>query len=220
MSALAQLDARLIADLGAGLDGPVRPRMRLVTPRTVLDTTLALADRIRSTEALVETTKSEGDAARAELEKQHALALDQARREERLSADGLIRRAQEQASAERLAMKGAHEEALALLHRTYGEEQDDHIRKLGEAERASAVERERADAERARAEEALRRPAPPPPAPPKEPYLYSVEAEPHKDAAGRLRGLTLKSPIQKLGVEIVRDGAGDPILIRINPKGA
>lgn len=219
LNALAEIDAKMRADLGAGINGPARPRLSVVGGG--IDTVLALSDRIRTGEALVETTKADAERSRVELQAGHAAALDEAKAATLAAAhaqtDGRIAEAQRQAQAERAAMAVAHDDALAMLRGDYEAERDGFVLRAEAAEREAREAREASEREAARADEALAR-AVPRPAP--EPFLYSVEAEPHKDAAGRWSGMTLKSPVQTIRVEVVRDGAGEPRLLRIKPKGA
>jgi colicin import membrane protein len=186
-----------------------------------ISTVLALSDRIRSTEAMVETTKADAERSRVELQAGHAAALEEAkaatRAEAQAETEARIAEAQRQAQAEREAMAKAHDEALAMLRGDYESERDGFVLRAEAAERDAREALEAAQREAARADEALARDVPKP-AP--EPFLYSVEAEPHKDAAGRWSGMTLKSPVQTIRVEVVRDGAGEPRLLRIKPKGA
>lgn len=47
--------------------------------------------------------------------------------------------------------------------------------------------------------------------------FYPIDAVPHMDGAGRWIGMTLKSALQTIKVDVLRDGANVPILLRINP---
>jgi len=152
-------------------------------------------------------------------------AEDQAAERERAHAAALAEREAIALSARREAdeVRAAAQAEANRLRAFLGESEEERQRVLGEhGSWAAAAADKLARAEREAGEWRAKAEAVPAPVvrsmPAEPPKPQALEVVPQHDAAGLLRGLLLKGPLQTVAVKIIRDGAEEPLLLRVEPQ--
>jgi hypothetical protein len=223
MDRLSDLNATLIRDLGAGIEGPVAFRRPMFSPfasedeQALIRANAVIARQLEAERSAKEEAiaKAQAEAAAARAATEVALGAERERAVNTAAQLGRELAAQQALLAERDA-------SLARLREDLAAEEESAAMRVAQAETVAKAERERtaialAAEERAREQivalekrQSVARVAP-------APKPRQLKMEPNFDRAGLLRGFTLKNGLQTVEVKIARDGAGVPLELELNP---
>jgi hypothetical protein len=223
MDRLSDLNATLIRDLGAGIEGPVAFRRPMFSPFASEDEqALIRANAVIARQLEAERSAKEEAIAKAQAEAAAARAATEvALGAERERAVNTAAQLERELAADR-ALLAERDASLARLREDLAAEEESAAMRVAQAETVAKAERERtaialAAEERAREQivalekrQSVARPAP-------APKPRQLKMEPNFDRAGLLRGFTLKNGLQTVEVKIARDGAGVPLELELNP---